>query len=84
MCEGNAKIWIIDAVKDFIGENKEGPTTVRISTDIAHDLMKLGRNDIGEELIDAFCKNGIAALKGRKLFGYNIVVDADEEDISCD
>lgn len=83
MSDGNAKIWIIDAVKDFMDENKKKPTTIRLSTSIAHDLMKLGRNDIGEELAEAFFKDGISALDGRKLFGYNVVVDADEKDISC-
>ena len=84
MTEGNAKTWIINAAQDFLDENDKEPTTVRISRSIALDLMKLGRNEIGGDLAEALFKDGIKALEGQKVFGYDIVVDPNEEDISCE
>lgn len=83
MTTGNAKIWILNAVQDYVDEHHGQPKAVRIPTTIALDLCKLTRDEIGDISEDLF-KNGIDALKERKLFGYKMIVDPDAEDITCE
>lgn len=81
--EDNAKHAIIEAIKQHIRDTKKHPTVVWIDLDVAYDLMKLGRNDLGE-LAELFAKHGLQALDNRNIWGVRIRVDQTIEGIRCE
>lgn len=81
--EDNAKNAIIEAIKRYIKDMQKQPTIVNIDLDTAYDLMKLGRNELGE-LSELFAKQGLEALKNRRIWGVSIHVEPKINGIRCE
>lgn len=81
--EMNAKHAIIEAIKLYIRDMQKQPTIVNIDYDTAFDLMKLGRDEIGD-LAETFAKQGLDALKNRRLWGVEVRVETKLKGIRCE
>jgi hypothetical protein len=69
-----------DYVLDQISERdpKGDSTTIKLSCHLALDLLKLGRDDVGDLSQEMFTE-GIEAFKKHHLFGYKVDIDPNEE-----
>lgn len=81
--ERNVKAAIIEAVKVYTQSMGRDPAWVNIDTEAAYDLMKLGRNEIGE-MSDRFAREGISAFNECRLWGVEIRHESTFQGIRCE